>query len=361
MTTEERIWPDIAIPPGNTLAETIEALGMSQAELARRAGRPVQAVNEIVQGRKEITPETALELERVLGIPAHVWVRLESDYRITKARLADQEKLRAEVELAKDCPYAEMQKLGWVPAVSGVLDRVRELLRFFGVASLHHVRASAHWRKSTALTPSEFALAAWLRRGEIVARSIDTAAFDARGLMEALPHVRSFTTERPENFHAPLTKLLADRGVALVLVPHLRQTGAQGAARWVGSKAVVQLSIRYRWADVFWFTLFHELGHVLRHGRKEVFINFPNHEKDQPEREADEFASQHLISHSLYGKFVDAKRPYFSAAAVSSFAAEIHVHPGIVVGRLQHDKHIPPTNLNGLRVQYRWAEEGKGG
>ena len=87
MATEEPIWPDIAIPPGETLAETLEALSLTQAELARRAGRPVQAISEIIRGRKEITPETALDLERVLGTPAHVWVRLEADYRLTKARL----------------------------------------------------------------------------------------------------------------------------------------------------------------------------------------------------------------------------------------------------------------------------------
>jgi HTH-type transcriptional regulator/antitoxin HigA len=357
MTTDDQIWSDLAIPPGDTLAETIEALGMSQTELARRAGRPVQAINEIIQGRKEITPETALEFERVLGVPAHVWVRLEADYRITKARRADQETLRAEIDLAKGCPYVEMQKLGWVPAAAGMLDRVRELLRFFGVASLHHVEASAHWRKSKALTPSEFALAAWLRQGETAARRIDTATFDARRLVDALSSVRSFTRERAEDFHGPLTKLLADHGVALVLVPHLRQTGAHGATRWVGGKAVVQLSIRYRWADVFWFTLFHELGHVVRHGRKEVFINFPDHAKDEQEHEADDFASQHLIPHPLYRRFVAVRRPFFSTAAVSSFAAEVGVHPGIIVGRLQHDKHIPRSNLNRLRVRYQWAEE----
>src|SRR6185369_15223822 len=115
MAIEVRSWPNVAIPPGETLAEAIEALGLSQAELARRAGRPVQAISEIIQGRKEITAETAIELERVVGIPAHVWVRLEADYRTARAMLADRERLKNEIPFARRCPYAEMAGHGWLP------------------------------------------------------------------------------------------------------------------------------------------------------------------------------------------------------------------------------------------------------
>src|SRR5207245_10980711 len=112
METKERIWPDIAIPPGEFLAETLEAMGMSQAELARRTGRPAQAINEIVQGKKEITPETALQFERVLGTPAHVWVGLEADYRFVKARLDEERQLEAEANLAADFPIRERAAVG---------------------------------------------------------------------------------------------------------------------------------------------------------------------------------------------------------------------------------------------------------
>src|SRR5690349_11655053 len=99
MATENRVWPDVAIPPGEFLAETLASLSLSQAELARRAGRPVQAINEIVRGTKEITPETALQFERVLGVPAHIWTRLDADYRYVKARLEDQARLKNEVSI----------------------------------------------------------------------------------------------------------------------------------------------------------------------------------------------------------------------------------------------------------------------
>lgn len=359
MMTEERVWPDIAIPPGETLAETLEAKHLSQAELARRAGRPVQAISEIIQGKKEITPETALALERVLGIPAHIWIRLEADYRTTKARLADRERLKAEIPLAKAYPYKAMVKYGWILTASDPVDRVQQLLRYFGVASLQHVRlldTQPAWRRSQAISASPQALVAWLRQGEILAQQIKTEAFDAPGLMEALPVFRSFTREKPEIFLPKLRDMLAQRGIALVLVQELSKTGAHGATRWLGPKAVLQLSIRLRWADIFWFSLFHELGHIVRHGRKAKFIESDTTTADEQEREADAFASRHLLPERAYKKFVRTKTP-FSTAIVKSFAADIGVHPGIVVGRLQHEQLLPHSHLNRLRVQYQWAEQ----
>src|SRR3989442_402384 len=141
MAIEARPWPNVAIPPGETLAEAIDALGISQAELARRAGRPVQAIGEIIPRRKEITAETAIELERVVGIPAHVWVRLEADYRTAKAMLADRRRLAEEISFARRCPYGEMAKLGWLPETGDAIERVRHLLGFFGVASLSNLPA----------------------------------------------------------------------------------------------------------------------------------------------------------------------------------------------------------------------------
>jgi HTH-type transcriptional regulator/antitoxin HigA len=351
MAIEERVWPDIAVPPGEILAETLEAKGISQAELARRAGRPTQAISEIVQGKKEITADTAIEFERVLGIPAHIWVRLEADFRATRARLADAQKLASEVPLSRECPYKEMASFGWVPAESDKIERVRNLLSFFAVASLKNLSATAEWRRSSALTASECALAAWLRQGEIEARKLAIGKFDATALQDILPALRSFTREKPAAFEPKLTKVLADVGVALVFVPHLKKTGAHGATRWLGPKAVVELSVRYRWADIFWFTLFHELAHLVHHGRKGIFINSDSSQREPREREADRFAADTLIPKSAYARFLE-RRTQFSADATRAFAEQIGVQSGIVVGRLQHDRKIPRSNLNGLREQY---------
>ena len=126
MATSTRTWPDIAIPPSELLAETLETLGLSQAELARRAGRPAQTINEIIRGTKEITPETALQFERVLKVPAHVWTRLEADYRHNKARLEDQARLKHELPLVSRYPYPALAAHGWVRKTRDALERLEE-------------------------------------------------------------------------------------------------------------------------------------------------------------------------------------------------------------------------------------------
>jgi len=352
----ERIWPDVAIPPGETLAETLEAVGMSQAELARRAGRPVQAVNEIIRGTKAITAETALQLERVLGVPATLWTRLEENYRLNKARLEDRERLAEEVPLAQKYPYAEMASHGWVPKVSPWIDRVDELLRFFGVASLKEAPAVVAQFRKAKREPSREALAAWLRQGQRLAENVEARPYDEQALRQALSRLRELTAENPRSFEPELRKRLADCGVALVLLPHLSKTYAHGATSWLRpDKAIVQMTLRCKWADIFWFSLFHELAHVLLHGRRSVFIEYDNGEKNEQEQEADNFAGGILIPENAYRRFVRECR--LSARAVEAFARELAIAPGIVVGRLQHDGLLPYTHLNGLRVRFKWAKE----
>src|SRR6266478_5370129 len=187
MATETRGWPDLAIAPGELLAETLDSLALSQAVLARRTGRPVQAINEIVKGAKEITPETALQLERVLGVPAHIWTRLEADYRQDVARLHDQKRLEdREVPLARQFPYHEMAANGWVPDVKDWLERTIELLRFFRVSSLDYLGArelEAAWRRSAKVETSREALRAWLMRGEREAEGLQVATFSRDALL----------------------------------------------------------------------------------------------------------------------------------------------------------------------------------
>ena len=176
MRTNRALHSDLAIPPGEYLAEVIDELGMSQVDVARRMGRPVQAINEIIKGHKAITPDTALQLEQVTGVPAALWTGLEEEYRLVLARQQEQAQLAEEAELVDPALYRAMAKLGWVKHVRDKLERVRELWKFFGVASLHNLPEvttySPAFRLSTAAVASSYALAAWLRQGELEARKI---------------------------------------------------------------------------------------------------------------------------------------------------------------------------------------------
>lgn len=356
MAIEGQVRSDLPIPPGELLAETLEAMNLSQAELARRMGRPIQAINEIVRGTKEITPETAIQLERVLGVPAHIWLGLEAEYQHTKARLDDRKRLGAEANLPiVKLLYRPLARLGWLPKTRNRTKQVAHLLVFFGVGSLHKVPVAepAAYRLSRTRRAQPEALAAWLRKGELEAQKIEAEPFNEKRLRDFVPELRRLTTKPPEMFEPYVKKALAECGVALVLLPHLPKAYAHGATRWLSpEKALVQLSLRGKWADIFWFSLFHELGHVLLHGRRQVYI--AGGEQDEYERGADRFASDQLISPDDYEAFLS--KGDLSEAGVVAFAKEQGIHPGIVVGRLQHSGHLSHSRLNHLRTRFTWVK-----
>src|ERR1700730_9795052 len=127
--------PDYAVPPGLTVLETIDTLGMSQAELARRTGRPIKTINEIVQGKAAITPETAIQFELVLGVPAHFWSNLERNYRESLARIEERKRLETELAWLEKIPIRDLIKIGVLRNAPDRVGLLAEVLRFFGVAS----------------------------------------------------------------------------------------------------------------------------------------------------------------------------------------------------------------------------------
>lgn len=358
MATETQVWSNLPVPPGELLSETLEAMNLSQAELARRMGRPVQAINEIIRGSKEITPETAIQLERVVSVPAHIWLALEAEYQHTKARLQDRKHLETEADLPIAKFYRSLTRLGWLPKKRTRIEKVEQLLDFFGVGSLHNIpiAQAAAYRLSRTRSAQPEALAAWLRKAELDGRKIPTAPFSEQRLRKFLPELRDLTTTSPNVFEPRVKKALAECGITLVLLPHLPKTHAHGATRWLSpEKALVQLSLRGKWADIFWFSLFHELGHVLLHGRRQVYIEWSDGNQDQQELEADRFARDILIPPESYQVFL-SKRD-FSSGAVLNFAKEQGFHPGIVVGRLQHEGFLPHSQLNHLRTRLEWVKK----
>jgi len=366
MAIERELHSDLPVPPGEYLEEVLEELGMSKAELARRMGRPATKMSAVFKGDKAITPETAMQLEKVLGVPANIWLGMESEYRLALARQAEKEQIAEEVKLLTPFCYSELAKQGVVQKLTSRREKVRELQRFFGVASLLNVSSEGVLRyqpafrvgKAGTAVVKPHAVASWLRMGEVFADAIDCEAFHADRLEDALGDIREMTLQRPKDFQSALRELLASCGVALVIVPHFSGTKAHGATFWLSDdKAVLMLTIRGRWADIFWFSLFHELGHVLLHrGRHETIIEngvFTD-EQQAREDEADAFARDVLIPPSDYRRFVAASD--FYPLAVERFAREIGVDAGILVGRLQHDGHLRPDWGNKLRTKYDWAK-----
>ncbi|HBI45023.1 MAG TPA: addiction module antidote protein, HigA family [Planctomycetales bacterium] len=301
--------PDVAVPPGATILELIEAKGMTQQQLAERMGRPPNKINEILHGKRAITVETALELELVLGLPAAYWLEREKSYQLAKARLAAEAGFQARSETLKKYPVAAMVKLGWIKRGTTLAAQIRELLAFFGVASPAQLDKPAvlvpSFRKSLMKQSCPYALAAWVHRGIREAERIDTQPFSAPGLRSVLPKLRALTTKTLDHFALRIVELCAAHGVAVVFVPHLPKTYASGAAFWVGDKAVVQLRPRSHEDGQFWFSFFHEVGHILLHGKKKAFLDDFKTDDSEQEREANAFAAGHLIPDANYARLAD--------------------------------------------------------
>jgi len=351
--------PNFAVPPGETLAETLEVLGMTQAELAERMGRPLKTINEIVAGKAMITADTALQLEKVLGVPASFWTNRERLFRDTLARRRETGELEQQLDWLKTMPVKELVRAGWISAVAEPVGQLRIVLGFFGVAGVEEWRAlwespEAVFRQSAAFTANRGATAAWLRKGELDAQKVDCAPFDEIVFMEALRELSRFTSKEPAQFVPALCEQCAAAGVAVVFVPPLSGVRAYGVTRWLHStKALVQLSLRGKTDDHLWFTFFHEAGHVLKHGKRAVFVEDGDEKaaaRDPREAEADVFACDLLIPATDYERF--CTNGDFSLAAIRRFATRIGIAPGIVAGRLQHERKLPFSRGNQLKRRF---------
>ena len=352
--------PDYAIPPGATLLETINSLGLTQKELAQRMGRPLKTINEIVKGLCAITAATALQLEKVTGIPASFWNNMEANYRERLARIQQFAQVEAQFGWLKCFSYPKMVTLQLVEATSDKAERVNNLLSFFGVASseqwqstygtLEGAAREAKWESHL----GDFSV--WLRAGELKARNCSGSDYDAKRFRSALTEIRILTQQAPQEAWPIASKLCAEAGVAVVLVPELPKTHVHGFTRWLTpSKALIQLSLRHKTDDILWFTFFHEAAHILLHGKKDIFLEARGIDSVK-ETEANEWAANALIAPKQWEQFVQTYD--FSVEAVETFAKTEQINPSIIVGRLQREGLIgyqsPLRNLK-HRIEIAWS------
>lgn len=364
---ENEFVPEYAVAPGETLLETIEEIGMTQAELARRMGRPLKTINEIVQGKAAITPETALQLERVLGVPASYWLKMEQNYREDLARLQDAQALQRDLPWLNEVPVREMIKRGWIKECANQIDQLREVLKFYAVATVK--QWSAYWeneavayRQATAYEIDQIAVTAWLRAGEIEAQQVSNPAYDAERFKQLLRELRSLTKEPLSEVQAELVAKCAEVGVTVVFLPELPRTRVCGTTRWLNrTKPLIQLSYRYKWEDQIWFSFFHEAAHVLLHRKqREMFLEYDRAvgSESVQEQEADRFAQELLIPNESLQQFLVVNQPpYISKVSIKDFAGRLDIGTGVVVGRLQHDDILPKKNCNDLRFKINTTQD----
>jgi len=317
----------------------------------------VKFVSGLLSGQEQINNELAEALSRVVGSSARFWLSREQEYREALARLVTD---NHDLEVwASALPLADMRRFGWIRATAGP-QLIAECLSFFGVSSRErwHAKyekaaAASAFRTSAAFDTDPAAVATWLRQGEIQAAQISCADWNPVKLRSALPGIRRLTRMKsPAQFLPELQRVCAAAGVAVVVTAAPAGCRASGAARYLDSgRPVIQLSQRYATDDQFWFTFFHEAGHLILHRRKRFFIDDPESIATHEEYEANEFAASQLLNEKQQGELQKLPTTY---VAVIRFARAAGVAPGIVVGQMQHSKRIGFARLNKVRRKLDW-------
>jgi HTH-type transcriptional regulator / antitoxin HigA len=325
-------------PPGRILSQELEARGWTQTDLAAIMNRPPQAISEIINAKKQITPETAIELAPALDTSPEFWINLEANYQLHLARKNKTnntiERRRRLFELA---PVTELIKKKWIKASDSIDELERELCAFLDIASPNDCpTALASFRHSEVRGPEAAAQVAWLKRVENLAREQPINPLKLDELRLNLSSLLSLTWKLEGVREVP--DFLHGFGVHFLIVPHLSKTYIDGAAFRLDDHPVIALTLRYDRIDNFWFTLLHELAHLLLDHEDVYFDSILGKDDevlDEPELEANAQARDWLISTDAYSAFVS--RFDFSKAAILEFSEEIKRHPGIVVGRLQKE------------------------
>jgi HTH-type transcriptional regulator/antitoxin HigA len=347
------------LPPGDFLEEVLQKKGWSQRDLAAVLGRPVQAVNEIIAGKKAITPETSVALSDALGTSASYWLELEGRYRLdilrSKKNTEQESRVHRRARLFSKAPVNELIKRHWIDADLADLDRTeRALCDFLNIRSLDDEAEGFSPRKSVREAPLTAAQIAWGWRVRNVAKGVKCVRYSGERLLSLIKTLPSWSVSDAQTKQLPAA--LAGVGVRLVFVEHLTGTHIDGGALWMEGTPVVALSLRYDRVDWFWFTLLHELAHVVAQESsldQQLVGNDAQKSTLAIEERADHQAAEWLLPHQQVQSFVRRVKPYFSRSAILQFAASCQLHPGIVVGHLQKRGDIPYSHHRNLLTRVR--------
>ena len=334
--------PAEVFAPGEFLAEELEARGWSQVELAEILGRPPRLISEIIAAKRAVTPETAKGLAAAFGTSAQFWMNLETSYQLSKAQVAEPDVSRR-ARLYGKFPVKEILKRGWIETSGNIEVLEQRFLEFFGMPTMDAAPTFAHAARTTVYEGPTINKLAWLNRAKQVAQVVQVAKFSAQALRNAIPDLRR-RMEDIEEIRS-VSAILAAVGVRLVIVEHLQGSKMDGACFWINGSPVIALSLRYDRVDNFWFNLFHEIDHVLHGEGKDapIYEIIDQDAQGLPANEvrANDAAADYCIPTAEMDGFIARVNPVFSKQAVLGFARRLNIHPGLVVGQLQHRKLIP--------------------
>ena len=344
---------EYVVAPGETILELLEVNCMTQLDLANKTGINKKTINEIINGKAPITTSTALKLEYVFNMPASFWNNLESSYRESLEREKDILSIKEDEKYLINIPYTEMAKRNWdyIENTRDPYEKVVNLRKFFSVASLGfdtELKRKLAFRKSKNEKFSYESLYCWLRYGEIQSNKDEYPKFNIEKLKEGTNEIRKLANKPFLEQYKNIKEILKECGIALIFEPHLPNTYVNGVSYKLNcDKAIIMLSDRGKKDDILWFTLFHEIAHLIKHSKREVFVDLENAETNDIESEADEFAKNTLIPDIIYNEFVKSN-VFYNETVIKEFSKKNNISTGIIVGRLQKDGIIGWNQFNNL-------------
>jgi len=354
--------PDWVSPPGATIATILDERGATPTDLARWIGRSTNDIEDLLDGRVEITIEVARRLASVLGASETFWARREEQYRADLARLQQEAALPTSIGWLSEIPVKDIERWGWIRPLTNPMATAAACLQFFGVPSVeawwevYGDTLAAAFRTSPTFKSAPGAVAAWIRQGEIAAASTKCGPWDHERFWQELTALRELTREKdPQEFLPELIGRCAACGVAVVVQRAPQLCRASGAVRFLTpTRPMIPLSFRYLSDDHFWFTFFHEAGHLVLHGDRSIFLEGVDTLTTEEEAEANAFAADILIPPEYQAEML---RLPLNGREVMRFARKVGISPGIVVGQLQHRKRFLPKQLSNLKRRFTWGQD----
>lgn len=355
--------PDLIIHPGETLAEVLEDRGMTQKELAIRTGMTEKHISTVVKCQKNISVAFARKLEYALGIDAKFWINLQSNYErellefeevnnITGDELAILKPLREIVDYFVSRRFFEES----ANEAEKIL-ALRRLLAVSNLTAIPNITYNAAYRAqiSTNVKVDTYVLYAWQRICELETSAIEVSEELNIDLLKSyIPEIKSLMFENVNVVREKLTRIFSKCGIAFNIVKNFKGAPVQGFIKKTdGEKLILCLTLRKQRADIFWFTLFHEIGHIINGDVQQRFVDFKSTQSDT-EAKADSFASETLMNSTEYKSFVTNND--YSLGAINDFAKSQDVKDYIVIGRLQSDEVIGWDVYSDKIVQYKWAQ-----
>ena len=343
--------PARAIVPGHIVQRELDSRGWTQRDLAEIMNRPTQTINEIIKGRKRVTPETARELAAAFGTSAQFWISLESNYRL---HFATQRQKENEIErrsrLYSLAPIADLIKYQWIKPGGNLEELELSVCEFLGINSLaDNPQLSFDLPSDKTLEPEYISTVSWCKRVEKLASKKKLTDFNLDAFQAAIPDLLNYSQKEEDVAKVP--PFLNDLGVNFVIVPHLKNSDLDGAAFYFDNNPVIALTLRHDRIDNFWFTLMHELGHIASGHQNTYLDNLENLDKTSEELEASNFARQWLINEESFNSFITEQKPKFTGKVITNFALQQNRHPGIILSRLHHEELVPHRKLRKFLVK----------